>query len=510
MSEQALDTLSSLVLEDGSRWGDVAVERQVDDAAAILDLAGPRKHLITRPRSGSKTTDLAGIAIAVLLDQAPSAARCYVVAADRDQARLLLDAAEGMVDRTPGLDRVLKVDAWKVTNERNGATLEVLAADGASTWGLRPFFVVVDEIGNWPEHRNHRKVWEGLISAWPKVPDGRLVAMTSAGEPSHFSYRIREQALKAEGWRVSEMPGPVPWLAEADLEELRGELLPSAYDRLVLNEWSDSEDKLTTRDAVVECVGHDGRIAPKDKTNYIIGLDLGFVNDATVAVLAHAELVDIHETDIADAADVGYTFERRVVVDWVQRWHGTRRRPVKLAQVEEWVRGAAGLYNRPRTKIVVDSHQALGLVERLRADRFDAIDVPVTSKVQNEVATILYRLLENRLLDLPDDDELIEELATVKLVRTHLGLRIDHDSGRHDDHAFALGLAARELAGPEGHAPGPSVARQRNAMAFATPEGKLRRQLRVLADRGDPVAVDLMRRERVRGHVPDLRLRGRR
>ena len=509
-NDVALGTLASLVLEDGSPWGEVAVQRQLDDARAILDLTGPRKHFLTRPRSGSKTTDLAGIAIAVLVDQAPSAARCYVVAADRDQAALLIDAADGLIDRTPGLDRVLKVDVWKITNTRNGATLEVLAADGASTWGLRPYFVVVDEIGNWPEHKNHRKVWEGLISAWPKVPNSRLVAMTSAGEPSHFSHRIRVTALAADGWRVSEMPGPVPWLAPEDLEELRSELLPSAYDRLVLNIWADSEDRLTTRDAVIECVQHDGRVAAKDGVNYVLGLDLGFKNDATVAMICHSELIDVRRGHIDDVAEVGFTMQQRVVVDWVKRWQGTRRHPVQITDVEEWVRQAASAYGKRRFKIVVDSYQSLGLVERLNGDRFNAVDVPVTSKIQNDVATILYRLLENRMLDLPDDDALIDELSTVKLLRTNLGLRIDHDSGRHDDHAFALGLACRELAGPEGQV---SKRLARSVQQHApTPEQQLQSNLRQLAAKGDAEAVRIIgeHRSTVRRYSLGRALRGRR
>jgi hypothetical protein len=44
---------------------------------------------------------------------------------------------------------------------------------------------------------------------------------------------------------------------------------------------------------------------------------------------------------------------------------------------------------------------------------------------------------------LPDDPELRDELANVRLRETSPGVyRIDHDQGRHDDRAIALGLAA--------------------------------------------------------------------
>src|SRR5579885_3395938 len=130
----ALDLLAALVLSTGERWGDVAQAWQWADARAILD--GPQRlAYITRPRGASKTTDLAAVAIVALAEQLPPASRSYAVAADKDQAALLLDAIAGFVNRTPGLRAVLRVDAWKVTHLSTGATLEVLAADAAGAFG---------------------------------------------------------------------------------------------------------------------------------------------------------------------------------------------------------------------------------------------------------------------------------------------------------------------------------------------------------------------------------------
>jgi len=48
---------------------------------------------------------------------------------------------------------------------------------------------------------------------------------------------------------------------------------------------------------------------------------------------------------------------------------------------------------------------------------------------------------------LPDDPELIDELANLRLRETSPGvLRIDHDPDKHDDRAIALALAAHRLA----------------------------------------------------------------
>src|SRR6516225_1154582 len=68
MSETALDLLAALVLEDGRRWGEAAVPVQWQDSRAVLDTTSSTPlHWLGRARGYSKTTDLAGMAIAAML-----------------------------------------------------------------------------------------------------------------------------------------------------------------------------------------------------------------------------------------------------------------------------------------------------------------------------------------------------------------------------------------------------------------------------------------------------------
>ena len=95
---------------------------------------------------------------------------CDAYACDRDQARLLVDAARrALVRRTPGLPGLVTVDAYKVTT-RTGVVLEVMAADAASAHGRRPAWAVVDELTTWSSTPNARLLWEVLYSSMPKVP----------------------------------------------------------------------------------------------------------------------------------------------------------------------------------------------------------------------------------------------------------------------------------------------------------------------------------------------------
>src|SRR5436190_22597417 len=115
----ALDLLAGLVLEDGHRWGEVAAPFQWADARAVLDPESPTPYsFLTRARGGSKTADLGGMTVVARLAQAPIGARLYGVAADRDQARLLVDSVAGFVARTPEVRGALDVQQFRVVASR--------------------------------------------------------------------------------------------------------------------------------------------------------------------------------------------------------------------------------------------------------------------------------------------------------------------------------------------------------------------------------------------------------
>ncbi|HEY5161114.1 MAG TPA: hypothetical protein VII83_08625, partial [Gaiellaceae bacterium] len=169
----ALDVLNGLVLEDGRRWGDVATDWQLEDAEAIFDPESATPyHFDTRPRGGAKTSDLGGIVLALMLTEAPAGAKLYGAAADKDQARLLVDSIAGYRSRTDGLHGI-RIDQYRVSVTKTGVTLEMLAADAPSSWGIRPWFLVVDELAQWAATPGPRTFWESLTTSMAKMPGSR-------------------------------------------------------------------------------------------------------------------------------------------------------------------------------------------------------------------------------------------------------------------------------------------------------------------------------------------------
>jgi hypothetical protein len=431
-----LDMLYALVLETGEEWGQVAAPFQLADAEAILGENGPRRHFLTRPRGGSKTTDLAGLALAWLAVAAPPMSRGYVVAANVDQAAILIDAAAGFVARTPALSGTVEVQNEKIIGPE-GAWMRVLACSDSGAWGLRDArFLILDEFAQWPETRGAKRVYLAVRTTVQKTPGCRLVILTSAGEPSHWSYEIWQKAHHDPSWRVADTPGPVPWQDPKEIEALRRELTPSAFSRLIENVWTAEEDRaISEEDWYLAAVPFRPAV-PVPGTRYVIAVDIGIYQDATVAVLAHAE---------REAPDNPRS-TLRVVVDHVERWKGSRKKPVQLSAVEEWIVDASRKFNH--AKVYADPTQFRGYLQNLRRRGVAAQEFTFSTQSVGDLASALVMAFRNRQITVPDTPDLREELLSVRLKQITPGVvRLAHDPLHHDDQAVTIGMVCQLLLG---------------------------------------------------------------
>ena len=429
----ARDLLHGLVLEDGRRWGEAATDIQREDAEAVLDEESQTPlHWLSRARGYSKTTDLGAMAIAVLLAQAPARGRLYGLAADQSQGTLQVDAIGGFVARTPELSGALTVQELKVVANRSGATLTILPADSASIWGLRPYFAVVDELTQWHETPRTMRVWEGLTTGLAKVQGSRLAVLGTAGDPAHFSYGIRNQALDDPLWAVHEVEGPPPWMDTARLEGEKRRLPESSFERLFMNRWMSSEDRLADEDDLLACLTLDEwPLEPRQGVRYVIGIDIGVKHDASVAAICHAEPQPGAE-------------HPRIVLDRMQVWTPSRVRHVRLSTVAAWVEEYARRYH---AHCVFDPSQAVDMMQRLKRKGIRVEEFTFGAKSVGRLGVNLITLIRERALALPeDDDDLLGELRSVRVVESSPGTyRLDHARGAHDDRAIALALAATRL-----------------------------------------------------------------
>lgn len=429
--QRAMDAMDLMVLEDGRRWGDTAVTYQRENAAAILDQCSQvRQHWVELPRGARKTTDLAGLLLVILLLQAPAMARVFVGASDVEQAAELIDAAEGLIIRTPELAGQFKVNELEISNTKTGAAVIALAAD-ASAMGKRAYMIVLDEVANWPETRRARKFWTALVSGNRKLRDCRTVVISNCGDPQSWTWRRRETARTSDAWRFFTMPGPLPWLTESDLRILReNSEVESEYERLHMNRWVAAEDRLATPEDLRACTVLPGPLPPRHGMHYVVTLDVGTKNDRTVVAVMHAE------------KDV--TGTRKVVLDAIRRWQGNRNRPVDLQNVADTVAELSARYNRAQA--LIDPSQAILIGQQLRGRGVAVDEFNFTGSSVGKLALALHQAIRQHRIDLPDDPDLLDELATVRLEKNTLGVyRLQHDSNSHDDQAVALALGCHHL-----------------------------------------------------------------
>jgi len=434
---EAKALLAALVLEDGRRIGDVWESWQWALAMWAFDERARPNRWESRPRGGSKSTDIAGISMVAMLTTLAGGSQLDVYAVDRDQARLIVDWARGIVARSPGLASALSIDNYKITS-RNGSVLEVLAADAASAYGRKPAIAVLDEFCQWPNTTNARGVWQAVSSSMGKVAGAKLLLASTSGDPGHWSRRIYETAVKSKSWAVQDVAGPLPWASEEFLAEQR-EILPgSVYTRLHLNQWAAPEDRLTSLDDIRACVTLDGPQDPAPGRRYVIGVDLSQVKDRTACAVMHAERA---------AGEDGREVVQRYVLDRLEVWQPSRANPIDYNAVEGWIVEAARQY---RAQIYGDIYQAVGMAQRIRNQGFPFELVSLSVPTNNKMAVALHTTIRSHRLAIPDDPELIDELAAMRIVETSPNLfKLEHDPDKHNDRGTAIGLALMALATAE-------------------------------------------------------------
>jgi hypothetical protein len=429
---RAGEIMAGLTLENGRTLGECAAPAQVADWEAVL-ASDPeaRRHWIGRGRGYSKTGDAAAMTIAAVLGGViEPGERGFFCAGDRDQARLAADAIGGWARRSD-LGGLVVVEASRVKFPRHDVDIEVMASDAPSAWGRRGGWWVIDELAAWADSPNPRAFYEAISTSWPKVPTCRVIIITTAGSPAHFSHEIYQAAKSDPRWRVSDCHDVAPWIDPAEIDGEQRRLSAASFSRLWENRWTEAEDHLVTSANLARCVTLDAwPLPPAPNARHVIGVDVGVKNDATAIAVGHVALCD---------------GERRLVLDALDVFRPARGEQVPLAKVEERVEQLAR--RRYRGALVkFDPSQALSMVQALKARGVRVEENPITARWNDSMATLLHSLLRDGLVDLPDEPALLDELKSVRVVETAQGLlSIDSAPGRHDDQVDAIGIVAVEL-----------------------------------------------------------------
>jgi len=142
------------------------------------------------------------------------------------------------------------------------------------------------------------------------------------------------------------------------------------------------------------------------------------------------------------AVAVVHKEEDKIILDSLKVWQGSRDDPILLSDLEEELRKANKFWNRPTMR--VDPWQAIGIQQKLKAEGINIELFNFSSESLAALSQNLYTLLHNGFLKIFQDERLISELLSVKMLQNSRGgFRIDHRSSDYSDMTIALGIAAK-------------------------------------------------------------------
>lgn len=360
----------------------------------------------------------------------------YVAAADKEQAALIAKAMQDEARLNPWLARRLDFRNWKIFGI-NSSSIEILAADAASSHGIRGDVLIVDELTHW----HKPDLWNALLSGREKRPGAVLIVITNAGMKYSWQYDALETFKSSPRWFVYEAPGKLAsWMDTEAQDDLRRTLPVQLSRRLFDNDWVDPSDgcNFLTREEVDGCVSPDllPHVVGKPNMVYMASIDYGPVRDRTVCTLAHRGEDD------------------SVFIDRMDIMQGSRENPVKIEAVERWIDDIRK--NFDLFSVVIDPYQMESTYQRyngiVQLKKFE----PRGGKSNYEMAQILRSLIVNKKLfwfpgcgDIQTPGggihTLVDEFCELITKIMSYGFRIDHLPGRHDDRAVSLGMACVEL-----------------------------------------------------------------
>ena len=257
-------------------------------------------------------------------------------------------------------------------------------------------------------------------------------------------------------WRVSETHGPAPWLDPVEVVSERRRLPESAWQRLFENRWCASEDRLLPYEDVEACAVLPGRLDPERHLRYVMGVDLAVRRDRSAVAVCHAE-----------SMGEGSGGDVRIMCDSLDVFQAARRRDIDLQAVEECIAARSRQYHH--ADVIFDPAKAELMMQRLRSAGLHVIEHTFTVSSNSKRALTLLELVRGRRLALPDEREVVQEFAALRLVERGPGLyRYGHDPDKHDDRVTAIGLASVHLLEQ------PSMTIPAGVSFFAAPPGPSR------------------------------------
>lgn len=411
---------------------------------------GPMRFMSILARGHNKSSEEAWLAAALTLSSKRNI-EGYILAADRDQGRLIVQAVRDLLGLNEWIADYVKVT--KDTISGPGGAITVLPCDARSAMGLRGNFYIADEIVHWKRQTE----WNALVTGLRKVTPCVFCVLSNAGLLGSWQHDAFLDAQTDPEWSLFYRTGTLAsWLSAEGIARDRRLVPPSEARRLYDNEWIDPaiEHDYLRRSEVEACVDSSLLFRLRRQvgvSNYVVAIDYGPRRDRTALAVCHADRDGV------------------VIVDRLEVWQGSPDAPVQIDRVEKWIDDVRKAFNP--VCWVIDPYQMEGTIQRMQNSGLPV--EPFRSRAGQgnfEMAQHLRALIVERRLrwyegaGVLGGESLADELVALRVKKMPYGFRFDHENQKHDDRAVCLGMAALKAVehAPDGLAkPGPFVPVQR-------------------------------------------------
>lgn len=168
------------------------------------------------PRGNGKSFLMSGIALYALAADREAGAQVYSAATTREQAKVVHEVAEKMLEKRPQLTAKLglKITSSAISQRSSGSTFKALSREAKNQDGKNIHVAVVDEL----HAHQTRDVWDVLITGAAKRPQSLVVTITTAGvDTSGICFEVRDSVIKMlEGLPVEGLFGIIYTVDEGD------------------------------------------------------------------------------------------------------------------------------------------------------------------------------------------------------------------------------------------------------------------------------------------------------
>lgn len=420
-------------LSDGEYYGQPLhlrpFQHELLDGIFATDEQGRLKHRIAYiglPRKNGKSTLAAALAVYALI-AGPPGCEVYSCAGDRKQANIVFREARDMILASPELSSRVTVFQHQLECPRNGGIYRALSADAALQQGLKPTFVVFDEVHVQP----NRQLWDAMRLGMGTWPEPMMVGITTAGfdkttlagelyeygrklergeiEDPAFYFRWYEPHSTRADWRdpavwAEANPAYGDFLLAEHFESDARTTPENEFRRYRLNQWTSTSYAWLPYGTWEACEAP-RQLAPDEPI--VLGFDGSWNNDSTALVAC----------TIRDP----YLFVLGLWTPDAALGH------VDMAAVEKGVRDALARYNV--RELAFDPARFQDFYARLEAERIPVVEWPTNSLARMVPACQeFYTAVLDKTLSHDGDPRLASHVGNAVVKEDHRGPRIVKES----------------------------------------------------------------------------------